>query len=396
MSNNTLRTFFILTISLLLLTQANRHIAPAQEKKPAEDQDAVRLDATLVQVPAVILDRKGKFVTDLTREEFALFDEGKRQEISLFTAIKQNFNAVLVLDTSNSAEDRLKVIQNTALSFARQVTANDPMMVVSFDNEIRQLTDFTTDQAEIEQAIKSTESGFGKLLHEAIARGLEQLRDKEGRRALIIFSDGIDLGSVGVTADSNIRLAEEIGAVIYAVKFDTRWFIEAEARRNKAESKQSTLPFEIDGRIPLPPDFGGTDPDAKKEKTGPRIEIGPPPPPLITVTDAVTGRTESNRKVVVDPITTHLDKMYGEADNYLNTLTQRTGGAVFSAANLDNTLAAFALIADELRNQYMIGFYPSSERRDGKFRKIKLEVKRKDIQVRARQGYRLLNVNREP
>jgi VWFA-related protein len=93
-----------------------------------------------------------------------------------------------------------------------------------------------------------------------------------------------------------------------------------------------------------------------------------------------------------DEITQQLDKVYGEADAYLLSLASRTAGTVFTAETFDTTRAAFAAILDEIRNQYLIGYYPTNEKRDGKFHKIKVEVTRKDATVRARPGYRSAKV----
>src|ERR1044071_4146018 len=220
---------FLLLIAMLSLTIAG------VSARSFQDQDPVRLNTTLVQVPAVITDRSGRFVTDLSQKDFTVFEDGKRQELAVFAAVKQPFNAVLVLDTSNSAQDRLRAIQNTAVSFTRQLGPGDRMMVISFDNEVKQLTDFTSDAKELEAAIRGTESGFGKLMYEAVTRALERLKEVEGRRAVILFSDGIDMRSIEATAESTTRTAEEMNAVIYFVKFDTRWWIEAEARKQQAE-----------------------------------------------------------------------------------------------------------------------------------------------------------------
>ena len=89
-----------------------------------------------------------------------------------------------------------------------------------------------------------------------------------------------------------------------------------------------------------------------------------------------------------DPITETLDKLYGEADAYLQAITSRTGGRVYLADNFADTRAAFEAIADELRNQYLIGYYSTAHKHDGKYHKIKIESPRKGIQVRARPGYR--------
>lgn len=365
--------------------------ASSQEGQKNKADETIRLNASLVQVPAIVTDHSGKFVTDLSRGDFSISEDGKRQEISIFAAVKQPFSAVLVLDTSNSAEDRLRVIQNAAVSFTGQLSPGDRVMVISFDNEVKQLTDFTDDRVELERAIRRTESGFGKLLYEAMARALENLRDVEGRRAVILFSDGVDMRSIEATAEGTSRLAEEIGAVIYVARFDTRWWIEAEARRQEIEHPKSKTPFEVDGRIPLPPDFGGPDitPTGFPKPNAPKIEIGQQPrPPVVYDPDRPGSRTQRDAEPA-DQITATLNKLYGEADSYLQTITTRTGGRVYLTNNFDDTRSAFAAIADELRNQYLIGYYSTGNRGDGKYHKIKLELARKGLQVRARPGYRV-------
>jgi VWFA-related protein len=374
----------VLSIAVFLFAVSSVTIK-AQKEKPADDQEAVKLNATLIQIPAVVLDRAGRFIADLGQTDFQVFEDGKRQEVSFFSAIKQPFNAVLVLDTSNSAEDRLRAIQQTATGFTKELTAEDQMMVISFDNEVRQLTDFTSDQQELEAAIKGTESGYGKLLYEAIGKSLNQLKEKAGRRAVILFSDGVDMKSIEATLESNLKLAEEVGAVIYVVHFDTRWWIEADARKHQKKNPEKELPFDVDIRIPLPPEYGGPD---LRPKGLPRIEIGQRPSPPIVYQDGFGNKGRLEHKGPDDAITTQLDKLYTEADEYMKTPTSRTGGAVFEAGSFEATRSAFAAINDELRNQYVVGYYPKTEKRDGKFHKIKVEVARKDVQIRARTGYR--------
>jgi VWFA-related protein len=383
--------------ALIVLVMTVTTCAAAQEPpKTDDDQTPVRLNSTLVQVPAIVTDRTGKFVTDLTKPDFTVFEDGKRQEVALFTAIKQPFNAVLVLDTSNSAQDRLRAIQNSAVIFTKQLAGDDRMMVISFDNEVRELTEFTRDQKELESAIRGVESGFGKLLYEAMVRALDKLRDTEGRRAIILFSDGVDMKSIEATAEKTMQKADEVGAVVYIVRFDTRWFIEAEARKQAANQPKKRLPFDVDGRIPLPPDYGG--PDVSSDNP----EIPAPNKPKIEITMGGSGTSSRQPPMVYDPsgrppltlpqhiddpIGENLDNLYGEADKFMLSITSRTGGRVYDAETFDNARAAFAAIADELHNLYMLGYYPTVNRRDGKLHKIKVEVARKEIRVRARSGY---------
>jgi VWFA-related protein len=383
------RRIFLSTIPVILLTLAGLQVS-VNAQKTTDDQEALKLNATLIPVPAVVLDRTGKFISNLSQQDFTVLEDGKRQDVSFFTSIKQPFHAVLVLDTSNSAQDRLRAIQLTATGFTKELTPLDKMMIISFDNEVRQLTDFTNDQTELESAIKGIESGFGKLLYEAVGKALENLKDKEGRRAVILFSDGVDMKSIEASVQSNLNLAGEVGAVIYVVRFDTRWWIETEARKHQPKKADKELPFEVDGRIPLPPEYGGPDltPPGMRR---PRIEIstggGRSGPPIVS-TDGFGNQQRQENAAPADAISTNLDKLYGEANSYMQAITSLTGGAMFDAGTFDATRSAFAHIADELRNQYVIGYYPKNEKRDGKFHKIKVEVSRKDAQVRARTGYR--------
>ncbi|PYP89705.1 MAG: hypothetical protein DMF61_03275 [Blastocatellia bacterium AA13] len=364
--------------------KSDREIVLQQEKK-SSDQDSLRLSATLVQAPAIVTDKQGKFITDLVKGDFSIFEDGKRQEIASFASIQQPFNVVLVLDTSNSAEERLKAIQETAIRFVKRMQKDDRAMVISFDNEVRQLTDFTSDSAELESSIRRTESGFGKLFYEAIAKALDSLKSVEGRRAVIIFSDGIDMKSIEASFEGTIKQAEETGAAVYAIMFDTRWWIEATARKLKAEHPDKPQ-ISIDGRIPLPPDMGGPDGTSKEfpHPKMPRIEVGSPSGPPLTFPDSTSSRQPS---VPADEITQNLDKMYGEADQYLKSISAKTGGRFFKAEDFADSRAAFDAITDELRNQYLIGYY-TTRRHDSKYHKIKVETSRKNVLIRSRQGYR--------
>jgi VWFA-related protein len=363
-----------------LVSRTRSQTKGAQKAKGKQDsqEEALNLSATLVQVPTVVTERGGKFVSDLTQADFILMEDGKRQDIGLFQAVKQPFSVVIVIDTSNSAEDRLKAMQDSAIEFVRQLGPEDRAMVITFDNEIHELSDFTSDHSELESAIKTAEAGFGKLLYEAVNRALEKLKEVEGRRAVILFTDGVDLDSIEASAESTARLAEQVGAAIYTVKFETRWWIESQALKQLAEmSKQPDRPYGAEGRIPLP--SGGPSPTGMPNPRSPKIQIETSGIPTISIKE---------EKPTPESTKENLDRMYGKADAYLAGLSDHTGGRLFSSQTLTDTKAAFASIADELRNQYLIGYYTSAKRADDKYHKIKVEITRKGLTVRSRQGFR--------
>jgi VWFA-related protein len=363
-----------------LASPASSQTKGGQKSKGKQDaqEESLNLSATLVQVPTVVTERGGKFVSDLTQSDFTLMEDGKRQDIGLFQAVKQPFSVVIVIDTSNSAEDRLKAMQNSAIEFVQQLGPEDRAMLITFDNEIHELSDFTSDHSELESAIKGVEAGFGKLLYEAVNRALEKLKEVEGRRAVILFTDGVDLDSIEASAESTARQAEQVGAAIYTVKFETRWWIESQALKQIAEmNKRPDRPYGAEGRIPLP--SGGPSPTGMPNPGSPKIQVETSGIPTISIKEE-RPTAESTKE--------NLDKMYGKADAYLAGLSDHTGGRLFSSQTLTDTRTAFASIAEELRNQYLIGYYTSAKRADDKYHKIKVETTKKGLTVRSRQGFR--------
>jgi VWFA-related protein len=359
---------------------ASRASVSAQKSKGRQEgaEEQLSLSATLVQVPTVVTERGGKFVGDLSQADFTLLEDGKRQDIGLFQAVKQPFSVVLVLDTSNCAEDRLKAMQDSAVEFVAQLGPEDRAMLITFDNEIHELADFTSDHSELEAAIKNAEAGFGKLLYEAVDRALEKLKEVDGRRAVILFTDGVDLDSIEASAESTGKLAERVGAAIYTIKFETRWWIESQALKQIAEmNKRPDRPYGAEGRIPLP--SGGPSPTGMPGPGSPKVQVETSGIPTISIKE---------EKPTPESTKENLDRMYGRADAYLSGLSDRTGGRLFSTGTLPDTRSAFASIAEELRNQYLIGYYTAAKRADGKYHKIKVEVARKGLTVRSRQGFR--------
>ena len=224
------------------------------------------------------------------------------------------------LDTSNSAQDRLKAIQRAAVDFTKHLRPGDRMMVISIRQRSSTVNRFLGGSA----GIRGCDQGYRIRLRQAALRGrrasARPVKNVEGRRAVILFSDGVDMRSIEASAEGTTRLAEEVGAVIYIVRFDTRWWMEAGARRQEDRNPKRKTPFDIDGRIPLPPDFGGPDPlpTGIPKPNSPRIEIGQrPQPPVVYDPDGTGTRTQRVPTAELpDQITSTLDKLYGEADSY--------------------------------------------------------------------------------
>ncbi|HJU56540.1 MAG TPA: VWA domain-containing protein [Pyrinomonadaceae bacterium] len=399
---------------------------PSQEEAtdvPARDQqdvETVRVETNLVTVPVIVSDRGDIYLPDLKQEDFTVFEDGVKQEVSFFETVTAPFHVVLMLDTSASTQDKLNMIQQAAISFTEQLQKADRVKVISFDDRVRDLSDFTSDRAVLQWAIRDTRPGQGTKLYDAVAVGIKALQRIKGRKAIVIFTDGVDSYSDRETYNRNMRLLEEAGIIVYPIRFDTRADVEELVRRQQQQGQGVDLATILGGKLPGGGSTGKTTPTTfpggttipggggtgttfprlpggvivtrtKRDNRDDRYPPGDPRNNDPTTTDpSGTGRNDptypSGR--ANDNISRELDLMYKTGDAYLADLAEKTGGRLHRADTLGMLPRAFGQIAAELRTQYSLGYYPLKPEHDGKYRKIKVATSRKGAVVRARPGYR--------
>ena len=366
----------------------------AEEGQEVDDGEAVKVETNLVTVPVIANDQGGRYVPDLKAEEFTVSEEGAEQKVAFFATVSEPFSVVLMIDTSASASvEKLRQVQEAAVAFTEQLREGDRVKVISFDDEVRDLSDFTDDRGALASAIRSTRPGKGTRLYDAFDQASRALRRLKGRKAVIMLTDGVDFRSDRRTYDDNRRAVEESDVIVYPVRFDTR---EETERLARAQARGGGGPVDLGGvlgRIPgVPPGSviinprGGDTrterddrrpdglPDATSRRPG--EGTGNPPPPRTR---------EQASDASIDAM---LDRLYRTADDYLNELARTTGGRLVPADNPAFLPRAFQQIADELRTQYSLGYYPTNAARDGKFRKIRVRTTRKGVALRTRPGYR--------
>lgn len=392
-----------------------------QAEPPQTEIETIKIDTNLVTVPVIASARSGLYISDLRKEEFTLAEDGVPQQIAFLATVNAPFHLILLLDTSASTEEKIGQIQKAAIAFVEQLSPADKVKVVSFDNQVRDLNEFTSNKAILRGVIQGTRSGTGTRMYDAIQFSLDALRPINQRKAIVVFTDGVDWHSESATFEATIRDLDESGVIVYPIRFETRAEAERIARQQTADEGNVQLPTSSVIRQPgsgtTPTTFPGEDPSPVPSRQRPPLPIPPPsvifgrgtsaPPnrsptsdPFPDGSDRDPGtRSPRTRTPGPGPGTTGggrrddglsgmLDNLYLMGDSYLKELADRTGGQVYRADVVAALPQAFAAIAAELRTQYLLGYYPSNRTHDGAYHKIQVKTSRKDIAIRARPGYR--------
>ena len=324
----------------------------ADESNAVESGEVESVDTRLVTIPVRVIDRKNRFIGGLKQDSFKVFEDNVEQEIAYFTNEAQPFTVALVLDMSYSTTFKIGEIQSAAISFIDQLRPEDKVMVISFDEEVHMLCEATSNRATIYRAIRSTRVSTGTSLYDAVGMTMnDRMRRIKGRKAIVLFTDGVDTTSRRSNDFENLRDALELDALIYPIRYDT--YADVQSMKNK------TI-IDLPTSKPKPPTGGGA----------PFPTSLPPVPTVRTANDKGTTAEE-----------------YKAAEDYLNQLADRTSGTIYLASTLGNLNSAFSKIASELREFYSLGYYPVKEGTPGKTHRIKVKVNQAGVAVRARDSY---------
>jgi Ca-activated chloride channel family protein len=186
-------------------------------------QPAFRSAIDVVSMNVTVVDSTGKYVTDLAEKDFEIFEDGVKQELTLFNRSNLPVALSLLIDTSSSMEDRMTTAQDAAIGFVRKLRPTDLGEVIGFDSRAEVLQKFTSNTTELEQAIRKTVAGGSTSMNNALyisLKGLKKIpirQEEEIRRqAIILLSDGEDTSSL-VTFEDVLDLARRSETAIYAI-----------------------------------------------------------------------------------------------------------------------------------------------------------------------------------
>jgi Ca-activated chloride channel family protein len=175
----------------------------------------------VINLNVTVTDARGRYATDLGAQAFSVYEDGIKQELSLFTHENLPISLALMLDTSASMDEKLSVAQAAAIRFVKTLREQDLASVTQFNDRTTVLQDYTNDHALLEAAIKQTRASASTALHNALYVTLKDLaRQKKAgelrRRAIVLLSDGEDTSSL-VSDDQVVELARKTEIAIYAI-----------------------------------------------------------------------------------------------------------------------------------------------------------------------------------
>lgn len=327
------RAFYLISLSAALCASVT---TKAQSQNPAniepQDVETLRVSTTLVTIPVSVKNRDGGFIANLRREDFRIYEDGIEQQVSHFDTADRPFTVLLVLDVSDSARVELKEIQDAAIAFLQELHPDDRAQIIAFDRSLNTLTEVTGDRQALSSAIRRVKTGGGTALYDTLQTVIStHLRRIAGRKAVVILTDGIDTSSVNASFESTIDSAEAQYALIYPIQYNTVG------------------------------DVLGKQLSAENSGAG-----------------AVMYTTPKGETVKV---------AFDRGNRFLRMLAQTSGGRFQQADSVKNLKQPFARIAEELRRQYGLAYYPTNRDVRRRKRRIKVTVSAPDGVVHARESY---------
>ena len=319
-------------------TQPNPNPTPNSTASTDSDEEVLKVETNLISIPVTVSTKNGSYVPSLSKGNFQVFEDGKEQEVAYFGSVDKPFTAILLIDVSGSTSLKIEQIQDGAIAFVNQLLPQDKVMVISFDSGVNTLVEFSSDKAAIERAIRKLRFGGGTSLYDAVDFSLGRKLEKiEGKKAIVLFTDGVDTTSRR-SYESTVAQAIESEAAIFPIYLNT--YLDSIG-------------------------IGGGN--------------GPMTAPAILGIPGMGGGTQQIGAT---------REMYALGRRYLQDLASATGGRIYRPDNTSNGLnTAFEGIAEELRSQYEVGYYPNAEGNPGDVKKIKIRINRPNLVIRSRDSY---------
>ena len=300
--------------------------------QPSHPQGAkISVSVNLIKVPFSVFDEKGAMIHDLQREDFLLYENGAAQQIRSFGRDINPVSVVLAIDTSGSVEKELKLIKEAAENFALALSREDRISILAFSDQIEIVLDWTEDKKLVRKSLRKLEPGLRTALYDAMYTAAnDQLKGIDGRKAIILLTDGINNQSSLNFRDASLSVMQS-QASLYVVS--------KTVMAREAALKQRRVKF-------------------------------------------LTG---VYKKMFGDA--SYVEEFFRKREVEMTELSERTGGRAFFPADYNQIKGVYAEVARELRSKYFLTYVSNQEKAADTYHRIKLEYLPPSSKLVYRQGY---------
>lgn len=325
-----------------------RRDQPSTVNSPDIEDGALKLETHLVNLNVSATDRAGRALRGLKPEDFSVYEDGVKQQVSFFSPEESQFNLVLLIDLSASMKDEIELIKETAIHFLDVISSQDSVAVVTFTTDVTVVSHLTKDRDDLRESIDwMLAPAGGTAFYDALGYVLvEELRKvKRQRNAVIAITDGEDN-----TLQAKLYEKVRPGA--------------------RGPVTGSFLTFEelLEG---------ATESDALIYP----IHLNPTPPQVISQSNINPPPKSQSPVLQIQPELTEI------ATKQLHSLADASGGRFYHANRIGDLKGVFEQVAAELRTVYSMAYTPTNLNYDGRFRKIRVQVNKPDVGIRTRPGY---------
>jgi Ca-activated chloride channel family protein len=350
--------FSVAVLTALLLCAP---LVADRQERPTGQGFSFRSAVELVNVTVTVTDEHGRFVPNLAKDDFEVYEDGRRQTISHFENERVPVSLGIALDTSGSMiGEKIAAAQAALNRFLFELLGpQDEVFLYRFDGRPTLVQGWTEDRGELARALGSVKPNGGTAMYDTVAEAVPLAQSGTRRKkALVVISDGNDTSSRTTLTELRDRIRQS-EVLVYAIGIDAS----GENRNYSTRPSSSTSTPAPPRRVPSPSPFPGRKAPPQKS----------PPPPSSPPPPTRTTRTSSSSVDRVNP-------------DALREMTDDSGGRtelIVSARDLDPATAG---IADELSRQYFLG-YSSTLPKDGRWHSIEVRVTKGNYTVRARRGF---------
>ena len=304
------------------------------------DDDVVRTETSLVQLNIGVVDKQGRAITSLTRNDFVVYEDGVKQTLQHFEPVDAPFSLVLMLDMSGSTINFRQQLKLASQRFLDALAPEDRVAIIQFNKDVKSLTSFTTDREKTAYAIEIA-SGAGEThFYEALKYALRELdKERQRRKAIVVLTDGLDtrLRNTDRATLSKAQTNEEALATIQPHSSADLNSVLASADRQGVTIYPLALPSGDPRRLPLQ--------------------------------------------------TPNIVGIYAAARTRLQSLADRTGGRLNEINRLEYMAQLYREVAANLRTLYTVAYQAKSDRPRGQWHEIKVEVTNSELTARTKPGY---------